>query len=177
MRKAHILDGHRQLVDDVLATVAHLDPTTREFILQACLKASRESRYFNRTFLDAELWRPILRDGYQQYVVSNWGFVRHQNKSESNKLRPAFEHQYARAPLKAPHRSNGAVQHMIHELVFESFVLGCPLPEQCRDKKNFEVINHIDGDKYNPALLNLELTDQGDNMLKAYATGLRTPRT
>lgn len=176
MKKTHLIETYQNDISAVLHTVSNLDPTAREFVLQAALKVSRESRYFGRSLIGTEEWRPVLRDGYGQYVVSNWGFVRHQNKSDANKLRPAFEHSYARAPLKAAHRSNGAVQHMIHELVYESFVLGCVLPDDCRDQKNLEVINHLDGDKYNPSLSNLDLTDQGKNMLHAYSTGLRKPR-
>jgi len=178
MGRKSLLDLCIGEVDKVLDTVAHLDAITLELVLKACLKRSRECRYFRRKLPYPEEWRPVLRTGYDQYVVSNWGFYRHKNKNktDANKLRPAFEHDYARAALKAAHRSNGATHHMIHELVIESFVLGEALPDQCRDQKNMEVINHLDGDKYNPALGNLEITDQGKNMLHAYSAGLRKPR-
>jgi len=176
MARESIVDAYIGEVDRILASVGHLDAMTLEIILKACLKRSREFRYFSRVFPYPEEWRPVLRSGYNQYVVSNWGFVRHKNKTDTKKLRPAFEHDYARAPLKAALRNNGASQHMIHELVFESFELKEPLPEQCRDQKTTEVINHLDGDKYNPATGNLELTDQGRNMLHAYASGLRKAR-
>jgi hypothetical protein len=37
-------------IDAVLAGIEHLDPTMRELILKACLKKSRERRYFGRDF-------------------------------------------------------------------------------------------------------------------------------
>jgi len=67
---------------------------------------------------------------------------------------------------------------MIHELVIESFILGYPIPKELRETKKVgdKIINHLDGDKWHPALHNLEITDQCQNMAHAYATGLRQPR-
>ena len=65
---------------------------------------------------------------------------------------------------------------MIHELVYESFKLGTTL-ESIGIESGYEVINHIDGDKWNPALSNLEPASQAANMLHAYSHGLRKPRT
>jgi hypothetical protein len=170
-----ISDVYSAEIAHILDSIDHLDALTREWILKASLKQSRENRYFNRAFAGQQTWKPVLRPGYEQYVVSDWGFVRHVNKAATRCLRPSFEHEYARAPLSAAHRKNGAVQFMLHELVIESFKLLAPLPEKAR--AHTEIINHLDGDKYNPALSNLEITTQGKNMLHAYSLGLRVPRS
>jgi hypothetical protein len=175
-RRARI-DAFKHELNEVLQSVSHLSPTDREIVLQASLKYSRERRYFDRDCSGVQEWRSVVRPRYTQYLVSNWGFVRHSRKPIKAILRPAFGHEYARAPFSAAHRNNGATQHMIHELVFESFVLGKALPPKATSQTDIEVINHLDGDKYNPALDNLELTDQGRNMLHAYQEGLRSPRS
>lgn len=135
-------------------------------VFQVALKKCREKRYFARgPELHEQVWERVLRPGYQQYFVSDWGFVRHEDRSSP--LRPAFEHSYARAPMKAAHRVSGKIgghQHMIHELVFESFVLKKTLASM-GIKKGVEIINHKDEDKWNPHLDNLEPTDAAGNML------------
>jgi hypothetical protein len=151
-----------------------LSRSEAELALHAAIKRFREQRYFGRgPELASQKWMPVLRAGFQQYEVSDWGYVRHKKKKTA--LRPAFEHSYARAPMKAPHRKSGGAQHMIHELVYESHELGVTL-ESKGIKKGYEVINHKDGDKWNPALSNLEPTSQGKNMLHAYEQDLRKPR-
>jgi hypothetical protein len=134
-------------------------------VFQVALKKCREKRYFARgPVLDSQTWKPVLREGYEQYRVSDWGFVRNINRESI--LRPAFEHAYARAPMNAARRSSGKPgghQHMIHELVFESFVLKRTLASM-GIKKGIEIINHKDEDKWNPHLDNLEPTDAAGNM-------------
>ncbi len=168
-----IASGYAAYVDYIADTVAPLDPSIAECVLETALKRCREKRYFGRTFGSAELWRGVIRPGYEQYLVSNHGYVRHSAKR--NCLIPAFQHAYARAGMSAPGRP-GAKNHMIHELVFESFTLGFPIPDNFRDNKKFRVIDHKDSDKYNPSLDNLELTDQGENMRRAYQNRRRNPR-
>ena len=47
-----------------------------ERAFQAAIKHFREQRYFGRgPNLASQEWRPVLRDGYMQYVVSDWGYV------------------------------------------------------------------------------------------------------
>jgi hypothetical protein len=138
-------------------------------VFQVALKKCREKRYFDRgpamPAMDEQSWLPVLRAGYEQYRVSDWGFVRNINRGSI--LRPAFEHQYARAPMNAANRASGKPgghQHMIHELVYESFKLKKTLVS-FGIKKGIEIINHLDEDKWNPHVNNLELTDQVQNML------------
>lgn len=167
-------DSDVKMILDLISTMS-IGPDRIEKVLSKILKLYREQRYFERKLGYPQEWRRVLREGCSNYLISNYGFVRHCNRKTL--LRPAFEHQYARAPLYNPDfRKNGGGQHMIHELVVESFILCAPIPDQLRDTKNMEVINHIDGDKYNPAISNLEITTQGENMLHAYSLGLRKPR-
>jgi hypothetical protein len=129
LRKARIDEFKREL-EQILQCVSHLFLSDRELVLKQSLKYERERRYFKRQCVGEQEWRPVVRPGYTQYLVSNWGYVRHSGKPVGNELRPAFEHEYARAPMSAAHRNNGATQYMIHELVFESFELGEPLPSK-----------------------------------------------
>jgi len=167
----------KPIVAALLKALADIDGTTTERILHQCIKASREQRYFDRTYDYPQEWRPVLRPRFEQYLVSNWGYVRLESKSIDRILRPAFEHEYTRVGLSAPWRKRaGAMQHMVHELVAESFILGSPIPEELRVKKSLQVVNHIDGDKWHPAFHNLEITSHGDNMRHAYSTNLRDGR-
>lgn len=50
-----------------------------------------------------------------------------------------------------------------HRLVAETFL---------SNPHNFNIVNHIDGNKLNNNITNLEWTTQSDNMLKAYKNGL-----
>ena len=159
--------------DRVLELLRGLDPMTADRVLDTCRKKLREERYFRRLELP-QTWQPVLRPGFSQYVVSDMGYVRLASKRDTQVLRPSFSHDYARAPMSAPGRK-GAAQEMIHELVYESFVLFQPLPKQ-PSKSRDEVVNHINGDKYDPCISNLELTDQGKNLLHAYRIGLRSAR-
>lgn len=64
---------------------------------------------------------------------------------------------------------NGVVkQHRIHKLVYTSFH-----PEvEYGGYSKYKTIDHIDGDKTNNRLDNLELCTQSENQLRAYANGL-----
>lgn len=55
--------------------------------------------------------------------------------------------------------------HHIHRLVAESWH---------ENPNNYEIVNHIDGDKLNNAPSNIEWATHTDNLEHAYATGLRT---
>lgn len=95
----------------------------------------------------------------KNYEVSNLGKVR--NKKTKRILKPAISNKgYYLVAL-----SNKGKMHTytIHKLVMEHF-------NRCAF--NNEVINHIDGDKLNNNIKNLEYTTQKDNCIKAWELGL-----
>lgn len=108
-----------------------------------------------------EIWKDI--PGYAgQYRVSNHGNV---FSSKSNKfLKPTISNTgYAHVQLYDEHRY--AVVN-VHRLVADAF-----LPNQNR----LPEINHIDGDKLNNHVDNLEWVSRSDNQKHAIKSGLRTP--
>ena len=158
----------KEVVERILAMLVSFGGgAISERLLQEAIKTSREARYYNRSYGYPEEWRPVLREGYSQYVVSNWGYVRHEKKAMQGILRPATSHEYAR--IAVPKGEAGQTkQHLVHELVAESFILCFPIPKDLMDLKAREIVNHKDGDKWNPALHNLELATQGENLKHAY---------
>lgn len=97
-----------------------------------------------------EIWRPI--DGYPRHEVSSFGRIRH--NCLNGKLRYIVGTRdscgYPRTWINGRKR--------VHQLVAEAF-LG-PIPP---DKE----INHIDGNRANPRLENLEIVSHRENMLHA----------
>lgn len=57
-------------------------------------------------------------------------------------------------------------RYKVHRLIANAFI---PNPD------HLPQINHIDGDKYNNKIDNLEWVTNADNMIHAYRTGLQTP--
>ena len=98
--------------------------------------------------------------GYEGlYRVSNFGNVFSIKRDKT--LSPADNtHGYLRVSLS----KNGEVKHKsIHSLVAREFIGCCPV--------GFN-INHIDGDKTNNCVDNLEYVSYSDNNLHAYNNGL-----
>jgi hypothetical protein len=98
--------------------------------------------------------------GYKgRYRVSNIGNVFSVKRDKV--LTPAKSvHGYLRLVLC---KNGEQVNKSIHSLVAKEFIGACP--EGC-------VINHIDGDKTNNCVDNLEYVSYSDNNLHAYNTGL-----
>lgn len=93
----------------------------------------------------------------QQYVIDEDGNV-------YRKLTP---NQHPQGYLRLGLRAKGKRKHFtIHRLVAQTFI---PNPEG----KPF--VNHIDGDKTNNRVENLEWCNQSENMLHAFRTGLKSP--
>lgn len=63
--------------------------------------------------------------------------------------------------------STGSNRYLVHRTLCEMFI-PCP-----GDRKDY-MVNHIDGDKENYKLYNLEWVTASENLLHAYKTGLRT---
>lgn len=108
-----------------------------------------------------EIFRDVV--GYEgRYMVSNLGNVkslRYQNKNEERVLAPINHHGgYQIVHLGAKHIK------MIHVLVAEAFI-----PR----KKGKGIVNHIDGNKHNNVVTNLEWVSAKENVAHAIRTGLR----
>lgn len=107
-----------------------------------------------------ERWLPI--DAFPSYEVSSNGRIRN---SKSNKVLKPFSNQngYSLVTLYedgVPHTKK------VHRLVTDAFYDG--------DNTGFQ-INHIDGDKTNNFIGNLERCTPSENIQHAYDTGLRKP--
>lgn len=123
--------------------------------------------------LPGEEWRPVV--GYEEfYEVSNMGRLRTlPRKCWNGKVfwaqKPMILRQYVSKssgyawvtlnPGKRPKN------HFVHRVVLSAFTPN-PCPEALR------VINHMDGNKRNNHLINLEWTTYRDNARHAVATGL-----
>ena len=120
-----------------------------------------------------EIWRDIV--GYEGlYQVSNLGRVRSlehyvstkggaARKSPSKILSNCFDGKYLHVIL---HKNGRNKVCLIHRLVATAFI---PKPE------NKQQVNHIDGNKLNNFISNLEWCNGSENLKHAYKTGLATP--
>ena len=108
--------------------------------------------------MDREIWKDVV--GYDGlYQVSNLGNIRNTKK---NKLKKIFinEKGYCQTTLN----KNGKLKQVrLHQLVAKAFI---PNPN------NYIEINHIDGNKLNNELSNLEWCSRKHNVIHAYKTGL-----
>lgn len=112
-----------------------------------------------------EIWKDIK--GYEnRYAVSNLGRV---------KRLPNGKGINSKCLIKSTNRLNkdGYVmivlpngERPLHRLVAETFI---PNPE------NKETVNHIDGNKQNNCLTNLEWATRHEQLIHAYKLGLKTP--
>ena len=115
----------------------------------------------NQTNSLVEIWKPI--DGYSSYEISNLGNVK--NKKTGKILKPGLSgNGYYTVSLW---KNGKAHTKYIHELLAYSFI---------GVKKKGFTVNHIDGNKLNNDLSNLEIITYRDNLLHAYEHGLNTHR-
>lgn len=105
-----------------------------------------------------EIWKEIV--GYENYQVSSLGKVKNSNNLI---LKPCLNGNYYRHGFS---KNNKSKQMKLHRLIAIAFI---PNPE------NLPCINHIDGNKLNNSIENLEWCTHRNNQLHAYRTKLRTP--
>lgn len=100
-----------------------------------------------------EIWKPI--DDYSEYIVSNTGKVARIIKGDSNGKGYRFI------------RFCDGKKIYIHRLIAKAFI---PNPA------NYPIINHIDGNKNNNDIRNLEWCDYSHNCKEAYRLKLHIPK-
>lgn len=105
---------------------------------------------------EQEIWQPI--SCAPNYAVSSLGRVR---SKAQRILRPANHRNYLQVGLSLGTRNN-KIYRMIHCLVAEAFI------DERRDRQ----VNHVDGNKHNNRLSNLEYVTASENVRHAFATGL-----
>ena len=99
-----------------------------------------------------EIWKKITN--FENYEVSNYGNVR--NKKTNKYLKKENTKGYLRISLS----KNGKVKRFqIHRLVALNFI------ENLQNKK---CVNHIDGNKFNNCVSNLEWCTHSENELHSY---------
>jgi hypothetical protein len=113
-------------------------------------------------------------DGFEHYIIDSDGYViskeRYITESGSGKVYKLRErvlkpHKAGKGYLVVNLRKdNKTFGFYIHRLVAESFI---------ENPNNFKVVNHIDGNKENNSIKNLEWCSYSANNQHAYDTGLR----
>lgn len=107
-----------------------------------------------------EIWRTVrVSVGYE---VSDLGRVRNSRTLRVLALSPN-EYGYLYVSLPRSDEHSGRVR--VHSIVADAFI--GPRPDR-------HEVNHIDGDKTNNAVANLEYVTSGENKRHAYTTGLRS---
>jgi hypothetical protein len=98
--------------------------------------------------------------GFENYLINVEGSVI--RKNGFNPRTRYTKDGYLRVHLYDT-KTNKYVERLVHRLVIATFVGVCP---------DYKEVNHIDGNKDNNNLLNLEYVSHLENMQHAYSTGL-----
>ena len=143
----------------VKTVVAMIDRKNLEKINNSCYSLD-----FND--LPGEEWRDVI--GYEGlYQVSNYGRVKSFHNNGVRTLNPSFADYPGYYVVNLTKNGKQQTQY-VHILVAQAFI---PNPE------NKSYVNHIDGDKLNNCLENLEWTTPTENSRHAWRNGLIKSRT
>lgn len=106
-----------------------------------------------------EIWKTI--DGFNNYLISNQGKV---INLKSNNIKKCSKDKIGYIHIILFNRNKRKVFY-IHRLVAQAFI---PNPD------NKPQVNHIDGNKLNNNLINLEWCTHSENMKHAFKSGLHS---
>lgn len=114
-----------------------------------------------------EIWREV--PGWPDYAVSDQGAVKRIVKPRSGRGRIGAVLRWRRSkpdsyPTVSLTCDGHATNWRVHRLVMHAFVGPCPDGQE---------VNHIDGDKQRPWLINLEYVSRSQNIVHAFRAGLR----
>lgn len=110
------------------------------------------------------MWKDI--DNFENYKISNFGNVKSFTKRKSgNNLIPQISRKGYQTVLL--YNNGKPHQKKIHRLVAAAFI---------SNKDKLPQVNHIDGNKQNNRVDNLEWCDNSYNQIHAYKTGLERPK-
>lgn len=118
---------------------------------QAASYPSDVNKFAPDIVLDNEEWRTFRNSIYQ---VSNLGRVRNTKLNKILKCKPSKQDGYVRVDIQLPKQARR--KFLVHHMVYEVFV-----------DEHYDIINHIDGNKANNKVTNLESVTQKENMFKA----------
>ena len=109
-----------------------------------------------------EIWKQI--DGFKDYQVSNFGNVKSSKKNRERILKP-FKDKRGYSCVRL-YENKERKHFFVHRLVASMFIC---------NPDNKTQVNHIDGNKNNNRLDNLEWVTNDENMRHSWDIGLRKP--
>lgn len=109
-----------------------------------------------------QVWRDV--PGFPDYQASDLGRIRSCKRGSWRVLRPT-QHSKTGYLIVSPRVAGRYVARSVHRLIAAAFL----------GEAGGRDVNHINGDKTDNALRNLEYVSRGDNHRHAYRTGLRGP--
>lgn len=103
-----------------------------------------------------EIWKNMNEENIiDNYLISNKGKIKRKDNNFIYSYKSNKNNNYKQVFLKT--KNGTKKQFYIHRLVAKYFI---------KNQNNFNIINHIDGDKQNNCIDNLEWCNQKENMKK-----------